>query len=282
MPMKRVLLFQINTGPIQSIQPPNQSGMPPMGQHTATPGCPGYPGHPGRTGQPTFAPNQARGSPIGGAQIRSSPMAHIGSPMRSSPMAHIGSPMRSSPMAHIGSPVGGVQMAHVDDQLPHVSRPRQAQMHPGNSSRQPRDQINYSPMRQTLVNSSPGRTSQSPGGYPTSGHPPNANSAHSSIGRSPLIPGVNNSSGGNSSPAHITNSPGARSSPAYIPKSSDVGSSYAPKSSAVNSSPARVPDAVLNMSARGAPDKKPWAYAPDKQAIEDQSRRIRRKYEIIY
>ena len=198
-------------------------------------------------------------------------------------MAHIGSPMRSSPMAHIGSPVGGAQVAHVDDQLPHVSRPRQAQMHPGNSPRQPRDQINYSPMRQPLVNSSPGRVSQSPGGYPSSpGRPQNANIAHSSTGRSPLIPSVNNSSGVNSSPAHMTNSPGASSSPAYRPKSSDVGSSYAPKSPAVNSSPARVPDAVLNMSARGAPDKKPWAYAPDKQAIEDQSRRIRRKYAPIY
>ncbi len=38
-----------------------------------------------------------------------------------------------------------------------------------------------------------------------------------------------------------------------------------------------MPDAVLNMAARGAPDKKPWSYAPDINTIKEQRDKVRRR-----
>ena len=39
----------------------------------------------------------------------------------------------------------------------------------------------------------------------------------------------------------------------------------------------QVPDAILNMASKGSPDKKPWAYAPDMNSIQQQRERVRRR-----
>lgn len=41
--------------------------------------------------------------------------------------------------------------------------------------------------------------------------------------------------------------------------------------------PPLMPDAVLNMAAKGAPDKKPWAYAPDADMLKEHRDRVRRR-----
>lgn len=41
--------------------------------------------------------------------------------------------------------------------------------------------------------------------------------------------------------------------------------------------PPPMPDAVLNMAARGPPEKKPWAYAPDMSSIQQQREKVRKK-----
>jgi len=38
-----------------------------------------------------------------------------------------------------------------------------------------------------------------------------------------------------------------------------------------------IPDAVLNMAAKGEPDKKPWSYAPDMESIKEQRDKVRRR-----
>ena len=40
----------------------------------------------------------------------------------------------------------------------------------------------------------------------------------------------------------------------------------------------QVPDAILNMASKGSPDKKPWAYAPDMNSIQQQRERVRRRW----
>ncbi len=44
-----------------------------------------------------------------------------------------------------------------------------------------------------------------------------------------------------------------------------------------DASPGVVPDAVLNMASKSAPDKKPWAYAPDAESIKEQRDKVRRR-----
>lgn len=39
----------------------------------------------------------------------------------------------------------------------------------------------------------------------------------------------------------------------------------------------QMPDAVLNMAARGPPEKKPWSYAPDMSTLQEQREKVRRK-----
>ena len=38
-----------------------------------------------------------------------------------------------------------------------------------------------------------------------------------------------------------------------------------------------MPDAVLNMAAKGPPEKKPWSYAPDMSTLKEQREKVRRK-----
>ena len=67
----------------------------------------------------------------------------------------------------------------------------------------------------------------------------------------------------------------------YSPYSPAQGSSGSPSYPTSNKVPARdqqqVPDAIVNMASKGSPDKKPWAYAPDMNSIQQQREKVRRR-----
>lgn len=44
-----------------------------------------------------------------------------------------------------------------------------------------------------------------------------------------------------------------------------------------NASPQRIPDAVLNMAAKGGSDKKPFSYVADVNDIKEHRDRVRKK-----
>ena len=61
----------------------------------------------------------------------------------------------------------------------------------------------------------------------------------------------------------------------------DFGSYYGSRSVASRRTPVQspevMPDAVLNMAAKGGPEKKPWSYAPNTDMLQEQRNRVRRK-----
>lgn len=139
--------------------------------------------------------------------------------------------------------------------------------YPGQSSSQ-----SYNP-------TSPGQPPFSPTGqgrpsYPSGGSHPGAPDYNYSSPSS--------SQGGVSSPYGQSYGSSPQS---FSPTAQSYGDPYSPPSHTagpggpqVPQSPTpAVPDAVLNMAARGAPDKKPWAYAPDANALKEQRDRVRRR-----
>lgn len=73
------------------------------------------------------------------------------------------------------------------------------------------------------------------------------------------------------SPSFYTNSTGPPGAPGHSGPTSP-GSDKTPSSQG-----AAMPDAVLNMAAKGPPEKKPWSYAPDVSTLKEMREKVRRK-----
>lgn len=124
----------------------------------------------------------------------------------------------------------------------------------------------------------PGFTPQSPGFNPQSPayNPAGPGFNPQSPGYVPQSPSYNPAA----SPTYGMTSPPPGAGPRS--RTSSGGSGGARRPGGDPTSPgSHVPDAVLNMASRSAPDKKPWAYAPDADSIREQRDKVRRRFVLM-
>ncbi len=103
-------------------------------------------------------------------------------------------------------------------------------------------------------------------------------SVHSNASGPPGAPGATSPISGPSGPT----SPGSYTSPGYSSPGYSSPLSFhkdSPGSSLTKTHQPQtaMPDAVLNMAAKGPPEKKPWAYAPDMSTLKEQREKVRRR-----
>ena len=113
-------------------------------------------------------------------------------------------------------------------------------------------------------------------GSPYSGGAGGPYSPSTGFGRGPQFPSspYNRQTSYGSTHSNSSGPPGAPDATSPLSGPTSPGSySHSQKPQA----PTAMPDAVLNMAAKGPPEKKPWSYAPDMNTIQQQREKVRRR-----